>query len=174
MPLVDQPSHLAVQTMFRGELCAASVAELWDVEGFEAVSIAEVVRELLLREGGAIFVRWHGCEPGSTLLRSLHSICLGARRALKDSGDFELLGFFSIFAPLLASAGHLSLVLSDVDVQALLERGNQVLTGSARRLVRLGLKSCGVWDAHPCLLDLVSKQGRKLPIVVQWDIKQSG
>ena len=57
MPLVDQPSHLAVQPVFRGELCAVAVAEAWEVEGLKAIAIAGVIREFLLREGGAIFVQ---------------------------------------------------------------------------------------------------------------------
>ena len=119
-------AHLAVQPVFCGELCAESAAELWDVEGLKAIANEGVIREFFLREDGAIFVRWHGREPGSTIFRLLNLIRLGAGRY---PSAFELLGLFSILAPFLASAGHLSLVLSDLNVQALLERGDQVLTG---------------------------------------------
>ena len=76
MPLMDQPSRLAVHPVFHGELCAASVAELWDAEGLEAIVIAGFIREFLLREGGAIFVGWHGREPGCLCLATDQALCL--------------------------------------------------------------------------------------------------
>ena len=54
MPLVDETAALTVETMLGSEPSSASIAVGWEVEKFEAISISDVIGELLLVERGAL------------------------------------------------------------------------------------------------------------------------
>ena len=42
MPFVDEAAALTVESMLGSELSAASITVVWEVEGFKAVSVADI------------------------------------------------------------------------------------------------------------------------------------
>ena len=57
VPLVDQSADRVVQPVFSGEQGATAILELWEVNGFEAIAVANFAHEIFPSRGWCHFVR---------------------------------------------------------------------------------------------------------------------